>query len=36
MTTSVTANDSDPEGSALTPQIASQPLHGTVTFNPDG
>lgn len=35
-TTSVLANDSDPEGATLTPQLASQPLHGSVTFNPDG
>jgi VCBS repeat-containing protein len=35
-TTSVLANDSDPEGSPLTPQLASQPQHGSVTLNPDG
>ncbi|WP_254510007.1 tandem-95 repeat protein [Anatilimnocola floriformis] len=36
VTTSVMANDTDVEGSTLTPQLASQPMHGTVTFNPDG
>jgi len=36
ITTSVMENDSDIEGSPLTAQLASQPLHGTVTFNPDG
>ncbi|WP_425617458.1 Ig-like domain-containing protein [Anatilimnocola sp. NA78] len=36
VTTSVMTNDSDVEGSALTAELASQPLHGTVTFNPDG
>lgn len=35
-TTSVLVNDSDPEGATLTPQLASQPLHGSVTFNSDG
>jgi VCBS repeat-containing protein len=35
-TTSVLENDFDPEGATLTPQLESQPLHGTVTFNPDG
>jgi VCBS repeat-containing protein len=33
---SVLANDTDVEGSTLTPQLASQPLHGTVVFNADG
>ena len=36
VTTSVVANDTDVEGSTLTPTLASQPLHGTVTFNADG
>jgi large repetitive protein len=30
------ANDSDIDGDALTPEVTSQPLHGTVTVNPDG
>ena len=29
-------NDSDPEGSALTPHLTGDPAHGTVTINPDG
>jgi VCBS repeat-containing protein len=29
-------NDSDIDGDVLTPAITSQPLHGTVTLNPDG
>ncbi|QDU26079.1 hypothetical protein ETAA8_11530 [Anatilimnocola aggregata] len=36
VTESVLTNDSDIEGSALAPQLASQPLHGTVSFNADG
>jgi VCBS repeat-containing protein len=30
------ANDSDVDGDPLTPTVTSQPLHGTVTVNPDG
>lgn len=33
---SVVSNDTDVEGSTLVPQLASQPMHGTVTFNADG
>src|SRR5262249_19717949 len=29
-------NDSDIDGDALTPTVTSQPLHGTLTVNPDG
>ncbi len=36
VTTSVVSNDTDVEGSTLAPELASQPMHGTVTFNPDG
>lgn len=36
VTTSVLSNDTDVEGSILVPELASQPLHGTVTFNADG
>lgn len=36
VTTSVMSNDFDVEGSPLTASLASQPMHGTVTFNPDG
>lgn len=32
----VLANDRDPEGNALTAALASGPLHGTLTLNPDG
>jgi VCBS repeat-containing protein len=30
------ANDVDIDGDTLTPTVTSQPLHGTVTVNPDG
>ena len=33
---SVLANDTDPNGLPLTALPASQPLHGTLTLNPDG
>jgi VCBS repeat-containing protein len=36
VTTSVVSNDTDIEGSTLVPELASQPMHGTVTFNADG
>ena len=29
-------NDSDPDGNTLTSQLISNPLHGTLTLNPDG
>jgi VCBS repeat-containing protein len=29
-------NDADVDGDTLTPTVTSQPLHGTVTVNPDG
>jgi len=32
----VIANDSDPDGDALVPQVFSEPEHGTVTVNGDG
>ena len=32
----VLANDTDPQGSALTASLVSAPTHGTVTFNSDG
>ena len=35
-TITVLANDTDVEGSALTPKIDTQPANGTVTVNPNG
>ncbi len=32
----VLANDSDPEGSAITAEVVNQPSNGTLTFNADG
>lgn len=36
VTTSVVSNDTDVEGSTLVPELTSQPMHGTVSFNADG
>ena len=36
VTIDVLANDSDPNGDALTPQIDGQPAHGTVEIDSDG
>ncbi|MEQ1652403.1 MAG: Ig-like domain-containing protein, partial [Hyphomicrobium sp.] len=36
ITGSVTANDSDPDGDALTYSLVTGPANGTLTFNPDG
>ena len=34
--TSIIANDSDPDGDALTVTLVSSPTYGTLTLNPDG